>query len=66
MNTVNINRSSKEDLIKVRHIGSKRADLIIEWRSNNRFKDLYELSAIRGFGKNRINDIISEGLLKCN
>jgi DNA uptake protein ComE-like DNA-binding protein len=65
METVNINKSSKEDLIKVVHIGTRRADLIIEKRSTHAFKDLYELSIVKGFGKKRINDIISEGILKC-
>lgn len=61
---MNINTATKEELISVVHIGSKRADLIIEKRTSSRFKDIYELSVLKGFGKKRIDDIVKEGKLQ--
>lgn len=60
---MNINKASKKELICIVHIGSKRADLIIERRKISRFKDIYELSSIKGFGRKRIDDIVKEGIL---
>ena len=60
---IKINTASIQELIEVVHIGPKRAQLIIDRRSKDKFKDIYELSVIPGFGKIRINDIISEGKL---
>jgi DNA uptake protein ComE-like DNA-binding protein len=62
---VNINEASREELIEIIHIGPKRADDIIERRSTERFKDLYELSSLKGFGTKRIEGIINEGKLTC-
>ena len=61
MNQIRINRATKEELTKIIHVGPKRAELIIEYREKQPFKDLYELSVIKGFGKKRINTIIAEG-----
>ena len=60
---MNINKASREELISVVHIGPKRADLIIEKRTITPFKDLYELSSLKGFGRKRIDDIVKEGKL---
>jgi DNA uptake protein ComE-like DNA-binding protein len=62
---VNINTANADDLISIVHIGSGRAQLIIERRNEAKFKDLYELSTVRGFGKKRIDDILKEGKLTC-
>lgn len=64
--TFNINKATKKELMSAIHIGPKRADLIIERRNEAKFKDLYELSSINGFGISRIDDIIKEGILVCN
>ena len=64
--TFNINTATKKELMSAVHIGPKRADLIIEKRNQSKFKDLYELSSINGFGRSRIDDIIKEGILVCN
>lgn len=58
---IKINNATKEELIEIIHVGPKRAQLIIEYREKQPFKDLYELSVINGFGKKRINMIIAEG-----
>jgi competence ComEA-like helix-hairpin-helix protein len=61
MNRIKINKATLEELTEIIHIGLKRAQLIIEYRKEQPFKDLYELSVIKGFGKKRINSIITEG-----
>lgn len=61
---INLNTSTLEDLVKIRHIGKRRAQLIIEKRNEREFRDLYELSVIPGLGKSRVNDIVSEGIAK--
>ena len=61
---MDINESPVEDLIKIKHIGTRRATLIIQRRNETKFRDLYELSVIPGLGKSRINDIVDQGLAK--
>ena len=51
---ININRASFEELQKIIHIGPKRAQKIID---NRPFKDIYELSLVKGLGKIRMNKI---------
>ena len=62
---VDINKASLEQLIAITQIGPARAEAIITYRSTNTFRDLYELSAIRGLGQKRIDAIVSEGVAYC-
>jgi competence ComEA-like helix-hairpin-helix protein len=62
---ININKATMEELISIVHIGRKRAESIISRRNEAKFKDLYELSSMKGFGKSRIDDILKEGKLIC-
>lgn len=57
---INLNRANETDLQTIIHIGKKRALKIIE---NRPFKDIYELSNIRGLGRSRMDDIIKQGYL---
>jgi len=57
---VNINRCTAEELQKIKHIGPKRADRIIERRP---FKDIYELSNVLGLGKSRMRDILEQEVI---
>lgn len=60
MEKVNINRSSKEELTKIIHIGEKRSEKIINRRP---FKDIYELSNVLGLGKKRMGDILNQDII---
>jgi len=62
---VDINKASLEQLIAITQIGPARAEAIITYRNTNVFRDLYELSAIRGIGQKRIDAIVSEGVAYC-
>jgi DNA uptake protein ComE-like DNA-binding protein len=62
---ININKATVNELITIVHIGRRRAEAIVNRRNESLFKDLYELSSMKGFGKSRIDDIITEGKLIC-
>lgn len=62
---VDINKATMEQLLAITQIGQVRAEAIIEYRATNPFRDLYELSAIRGIGQKRIDAIVSEGVAYC-
>ena len=62
---VDINKATTEQLIAITQIGPARAEAIITYRSTNKFRDLYELSALRGIGQKRIDAIVSEGIAYC-
>jgi competence protein ComEA len=63
--TIDINKATLEQLVAITHIGKARAEAIITHRATNTFRDLYELSFIRGLGKRRIDAIIAEGIACC-
>lgn len=56
---IDINKASLEDLIKIIHIGEKRAKEIISQRP---FSSLNDLLKIKGIGKKRLKDIKKQGL----
>jgi len=56
---VNVNKASEKELYEIIHVGPVRAKRIIEKRP---FRDIYELSTVKGFGRKRIDDIILEGI----
>lgn len=57
---VDINTASKEELMKIKHIGSSRAEQIISLRQEARFKSVDDLTRVSGIGPTRINDIKTE------
>jgi len=57
---INVNTAPKEDLMKIRHIGSARADDII---ANRPFSSLEELRGkVSGIGEARLADILAENV----
>lgn len=48
---VNINTASKEELMSLPNIGEKRADAIIEYRSQNKFEDIEDIKNVTGIGE---------------
>ncbi|VEG81512.1 ComEA family DNA-binding protein [Wolinella succinogenes] len=61
MAAVNINTATKEDLMKVKGIGEKKAEAIIEHRTKNgAFKSLEELKSVKGFGEKSVEGLKSE------
>ncbi len=56
----NINKAGFEELVAISGIGPVLAGRIIAYRQENRFKDVYELSNIKGLGRKRMSDIIDQ------
>lgn len=52
-----INSATKEDLIKIKGIGIKKATALIEYRKTHTIKNLDELVNIKGFGKKLVQKI---------
>lgn len=48
---VNINTASKEELMSLPNIGEKRADAIIEYRSQNKFENIEDIKNVTGIGE---------------
>ncbi|WP_419892910.1 MBL fold metallo-hydrolase [Oceanobacillus kimchii] len=57
---VNINESTIEDLQEIVHIGSSRAERMVDERP---FESLQELDVIEGIGPSRIADIEEQGII---
>jgi DNA uptake protein ComE-like DNA-binding protein len=58
---INLNTAELADLTKLKNIGPVRAQSIIDKRP---YRDIYELSTIKGLGKKRIDEIVNQGLAK--
>ncbi|MBN2281208.1 MAG: helix-hairpin-helix domain-containing protein [Candidatus Marinimicrobia bacterium] len=58
---ININKATKEDLMKIKGIGSATAEKIIEYRlSNGNFNSINELTKIHGIGEKTLERIKGE------
>ncbi len=55
---IDLNKADKKQLQEIIHIGPIRAGKIINGRP---YKDLFELSNVKGLGKKRMWDIIKQG-----
>ena len=61
-NLVNINTASKDELKKLSGIGDVKAEKIIEYRMNNRFRSKEDIKKVEGIGEatyNSIKDLIT-------
>ncbi len=47
---VDINNASKDELMGLNGVGSKKADAIIAYRKGNCFKDIQSLGHVKGIG----------------
>lgn len=54
---VNINTSSKEELMTLPGIGDVLAERIIEYRENNPFKDIEDIKNVSGIGEKKFQDL---------
>lgn len=60
MAAVNINTATKEELMSLKGIGEAKAEAIIEYRKNNKFKSIEDLKNVHGIGDKSFNDLKSE------
>jgi len=61
MSLKEVNKASKDELVKIKGIGDKKADAIIKYRKKSPFKSYEDIEAVKGVGpalvKNIKNDI---------
>lgn len=55
--SMDLNSASKKELMAIKGIGAKKADLIIQYRAKNKINSIDELSSIKGFGPKLIQKI---------
>ena len=48
---VDINNANKEQLMSLKGVGEKKAVAILEYRKGHCFKNVDDLSSVKGFGK---------------
>ena len=61
MAVVNINTASKTELQTLKGIGAKKADAIIEYRTQNKgFKTVEDLANVKGIGTKTVEKLKSE------
>lgn len=58
--SINLGSASKEELMAIKGIGSKKADKIIEFRKTHKIKTADDLTQIKGFGPKLISNIKKE------
>jgi competence protein ComEA len=58
--SIDLNKASKEELMNIKGIGAKKAELIMEYRKTHQIKSADELKGLKGFGKVLIENIKNE------
>ena len=61
MTKVNINKATAEELVSLKYVGIKTAQWIISGRP---YKDIHELSDVRGIGKVKMDYFIDNDLIE--
>ena len=63
INLININKASKDELVKLYGIGEKRSEAIIEYRSNKKIESFEELKELLGVSNEVISNIKEKATL---
>jgi competence protein ComEA len=64
MSLSQLNKASKEDLMKIKGIGEKKAELIIKERKKKPFKSFDDLEKVKGIGPALVENIKKDVLNK--
>ncbi len=64
MSLSQLNKASKEDLMKIKGIGEKKAELIIKERRKKPFKSFDDLEKVKGIGPALVENIKKDVLSK--
>ena len=57
---MNLNTASKNELMQIKGIGEKKAEMIIEFRKKQKINNPNDLLSLKGFGKSLIKNIENE------
>lgn len=55
--SINLQTATKDELMAIKGIGEKKAELIIEYRKKNKINTPDDLKNIKGFGDSIVNNI---------
>ena len=54
---INLQTATKEELMRIKGIGDKKADSIIEYRKTNKINEPEDLKNIKGFGDSIVSSV---------
>lgn len=57
MSVSELNRATKEDLMKIKGIGEKKADAIMNYRKKNKFTSVDDVANVKGVGASLVENI---------
>ena len=55
--TINLNTANKDELMRIKGIGNKKAEQILMYRKTNSLNSPMDLKNIKGFGKKIISNV---------
>jgi len=57
LSAINLQTATKDELMCIKGIGDKKADLLIKYRKSNKLTSANDLLAIKGFGKGLVKNV---------
>lgn len=58
--SIDLNSATKDELMQIKGIGAKKAEMIIDFRKKQKINKVEDLMGIKGFGKGLIENIKNE------
>ncbi|AXH13551.1 ComEA family DNA-binding protein [Halarcobacter bivalviorum] len=58
--SIDLNSATKDELMQIKGIGAKKAEMIIDFRKKQKINKAEDLMGLKGFGKGLIENIKNE------